>query len=173
MSPNQREAARKLALGRLSEEAVCKEFAIDFSGEPGQTAELLKAQVQARDAEGVEAVMGLTFHFGLTAAHVPILSQLLTADWHTRHEDVARAVQELRDPESIASLLEAASVTYRGLPYFTDGGHAFARKCTWALASINTADAWQKLEQLSHVEDTQVQGYARKRLVERPVKGRS
>lgn len=174
MSPNLCEAAHQLALGRLSEADTSKAFGVDLAAEPGHTADLLKAELTACDADGVKAALELAFHFGWTATHIGLLGQLANADWHRSHEDVARALDELKDPESIPALFEAASKTYRGLAYLSDGGHAYARKCTWALARINTADAWQKLELLVQSDDTQVQGYARKRLLDRaPAKSRA
>jgi len=174
VTPNQCETARRLALGRVSDEIVSKEFGVDLSSEPAHTAKFLATAAAQRDAAAVEAALLLAFHFGFTAEHVPVLSQLVTLDWHTRHQDVAVALEELRAPESIQGLYEAASKTYRALPYLeADGGHSFARKCTWALARINTSEAWQKLELLSQSEDGQVQAYAQKRLGERTRKVRS
>lgn len=55
------------------------------------------------------------------------------------------------------SLLLDSSLDY-------ENSYALARKCTWALADIGTADAKLALQNLSNVADQEISLYARKRL---------
>lgn len=122
---------------------------------------LEQAQIQ-RDADAVETVLRVAFQCGLTPSLVPLLSELIVADWHLRHEDVALALEELRDPRSIDALAQAAVTSYSYLDY--DENFGLARKCTWALARIGTPLAFQRLRELAHCSNQIIAGYAIKRL---------
>jgi hypothetical protein len=92
-----------------------------------------------------------------------VLVHLLEAPWHQRHEDVAREIQTLRIAEAVPALERMASTVFEYLRYYDDG-HAFSRKCIWALADIGTPQAFQALQRISKSADTEVAGYALKRL---------
>jgi HEAT repeat protein len=93
-----------------------------------------------QDADNVEAALTLMFRFDLIdQRYVRVLCDLLVADWHQRHEDVALALQELSDPAAVPALLRAAVMD---LPYLEhDENRALSRKCIWALSDIRTQDA--------------------------------
>lgn len=93
---------------------------------------------------------------------VPTLIGLLRSAAHYRHEDVARWLQDLRDPRAVDALHAAALTKYEYLAY--DDSHAFARKCTWALADIGTPAAQDALGLLAACDDPEIAGYAQKRL---------
>ena len=75
---------------------------------------------------------------------VPLLGELLVADWHARHEDVARLLQELADPASVPALRRGAELD---LPYAVDDGRALSRRCLWALSDIRTPEAVVALDE--------------------------
>ena len=99
---------------------------------------------------------------GISVLCVDSLIGLLRAPWHTRHEDVAFALECLRDARAIEALFDAATRKFPYLEY--DQGHALARKCTWALAKIGTREAIERLQDLAHCGEGVVEAYARKRL---------
>ena len=71
-------------------------------------------------------------------------------------------LQRLRDPRAVDALYAAALTKYEHFYY--DDSHAFARKCTWALADIGTPAAQEALRLLAACDDPEVAGYAKKRL---------
>lgn len=165
MTPEQRDTVIDFALGKVSPEALVHALGVDLYADPQSTVALLRSEVSAKSPEGVDAALILCVCFGLTPAHVSALVELVTAPWHARHEDVALALEQLCHPDSVEALYEAASETYRTVPSLQhDTGHAFARKCVWALARIGSTEAWEKLELLAQSQDPEVKGYANKRL---------
>ena len=98
----------------------------------------------------------------LTADLGPVLAELLLLPWHQQHEDIAQTLQKLRVPSTVDALAKAALVKYDHLAY--NDSHAFARKCTWALADIGTLEARGHLERLARAEDSEIAAYAQKRL---------
>src|SRR5688572_8448783 len=76
---------------------------------------------------------------GFTNKFSEIFCKLLQADWHYCHENIALILQGIKDPTTVNCLFEAAELHFDYLDY--DDGFAFARKCTWALADIGTAEA--------------------------------
>jgi len=90
------------------------------------------------------------------------LNALSEAEWHTRHEDVVSALQQIGNASSVAALERVAHAQYEYLSY--DDGFALARKCTWALADIGTNEARAALERLSQSQEALIAKYAHKRL---------
>ena len=99
------------------------------------------------DADAVEATLGLMSRFDAFGREdVPLLGELLVVDWHTRHEDIARLLQELADPASVPALRRGAELD---LPYVVDDGRALSRRCLWALSDIRTPEAVVAIDELT------------------------
>jgi hypothetical protein len=118
--------------------------------------------VRERDADAFEdALVGCVEH-GLFEGLCEILTSTLEQDWHTRHEDVAQAIQELKCVCAISALERTATNCPEHLAW--DDNFALARKCTWALADIGTASAREALERLAKADVAKVSGFANRRL---------
>ncbi len=121
----------------------------------------LKSSVITKDADEVEdALVGVMQEERTEKEYVHLLIALLEADWHFRHEDVARELQRLRDPLAISSLRRVAERKFDYLEY--NDSQALARKCTWALSDIGTNEARVALEEIASLPDQVVSGYAKK-----------
>jgi len=106
--------------------------------------------------------LGLVFQFRPAADYVPLLCELLLADFHTRHEDIALTLERLKDPRSLEALYHAAHAHFPYLDY--DDNFALPRKCTWALARIGTPEAFDRLRQLVDSSNPKISAFAQKRL---------
>lgn len=155
-------------LGRIGREAV--ESALGFRlDDPAAVFRFLTAAVATRDGAQVGCALMLAVDvLKLVVAGrvdidvVPTLVELLLARWHTRHEDTALWLQQLRDPRAVDALFETA---FSKFPHFEhDNSYALARKCTWALADIGTPEARAKLEEIARRADEEIAGYAQRRL---------
>jgi len=163
MTPEQKSLVINLSLGRVSEADFRARFGVDLSSPSATILGLLTTACERKDAGDVECALILAWRFSaLGPSHVDVLCTLLLAPWHTRHEDIAKALQTLRDPRAVGALTEAATTKHAYLEY--DQSHALARKCTWALADIGTDAARARLLQLTRCTDETVAGYARRRL---------
>jgi hypothetical protein len=87
---------------------------------------------------------------------------MLQEDWHTSHEDIASALQDIRDPSTVGALFEAALTRHQYLAF--DDNYGLARKCIWALHDIGTDEARNKLQILSDSDIEPIRRYALKRL---------
>jgi hypothetical protein len=108
--------------------------------------QLLRA-MEARDPDAFERALEFAYEVGLSRELARLLADALLMPWHARHEDLALALQTLRDPLTVDAIFEAALSKHDYLAY--DDSLALARKCTWALADIGTAEARKRLEQLA------------------------
>ena len=99
----------------------------------------------------------------LPAEAVELINELILADWHEQHEDLANTLQRHRKSTSVPALERAAQLT---LPYLVTWQtlDSFHRKCTWALADIGTVEARNALTKLSLSDNIELAGYAQKRL---------
>jgi hypothetical protein len=159
LSDSQRAAVWDLLLGRITEDELVAALDADPRTDDGYAAELLAEAVHHHDADLVEAALGLMFGFDqLGARFVPVLCELLVADWHTRHEDIARALQLLRDPAAVPALRRAAELDFPYREY--DEFRALSRKCMWALIDIRTDEAVRALESLTESNDAIVRDLA-------------
>ena len=122
----------------------------------------LAAAIAARDAEAFEDALTHAYRAGLPSTLSELLGEALLMDWHTRHEDVASALQQLKDPKTVDALFTAATATHAYLDY--DEFFGLARKCTWALADIGTPQAKDHLRTLAKSTNELIAGYAQKRL---------
>ena len=167
MTPQQSQAAMQFYLGsvypkRAAEAPLFEAFGADLRANPEILRRHLGETLDTRIADDVESLLVVSLLLGaLTTDSTEILCRLLLADFHTRHEDIAKTLQELRDPRSVQALYDAC---FLDLPYFIDDGDALARKCTWALHDVGTEDAFEKLRLLCSHPRESVCKYAEKRL---------
>jgi HEAT repeat protein len=127
-----------------------------------QSLQELEIAAQSSNGEAVELALCSAFSVGLHQSFSRVLIQLAGAQWHTRHEDVALALQELKIPESVTALERLALARHAYLEY--DEHFALARKCTWALADIGTPEAKEALVRLASCQNPNVVAFAIKRL---------
>lgn len=118
--------------------------------------------IKAKDTSKVEDVLSNVWEFGLREEFVPHLISLLQADWHYRHEDIALALQGLKDNRATEALNKTAHKKFEYLAY--DDSYALSRKCTWALADIGTQESKSALEEIARSDDKTIAGYASRRL---------
>jgi HEAT repeat protein len=163
LGEEQRSIIMQLTTGTLGRSEFERLFLCEPANEPARTVALLERAHVDRNADDVDYALLLAHTVGLTAAHVPILNQLLLEPWHQKHEDIASVLQRLQDPRGVESLYTAAQATHAYLDY--DEVFGLARKCTWALAKIGTPEALESLRRLAKGASSEiVRGYAAKRL---------
>jgi hypothetical protein len=164
MTPAQRKLVVDHVLGRISYDDFAERAGLDPVSCPEIVESALRDALASQDADTVECALLLAFHFDLmTVDLAPLLAALLVLPWHRKHEDIARALQQLRTPATADALAQAALMKHDYLAY--DDSRALARKCTWALADIGSPQARVHLENLARVDDSKIAGYARKRLL--------
>jgi hypothetical protein len=162
MTGDQQRTVIDFCLHRVGKEALTAALGFDIDADPAAVFRLLADATASGDADSVECALVIAQGRSGDGDVVPLLVELLRARWHTRHEDVAFWLQQLRDARAIDALAEAALTKHAYLAY--DNSYALARKCTWALADIGTAEAQDKLRALAAGADEEIAGYARRRL---------
>ena len=162
MTEKERKLILSFARDKISEPDFLSSFGHDFRADPRRAVELLEKARQERSPVDVELSLILLYRFGGLPDALHLLNQLLVEGWHNRHEDIAFALEGLRDPSSVEPLYQAALSRHEYLDF--DEGYALARKCTWGLYKIGTLEAFERLRDLSWVENPVIAAYARKRL---------
>lgn len=124
---------------------------------------VLRTAIEAEDADAVEAALG-GFHAldMIEPDDCALLGDLLSLDWHVRHEGIAQILQFARCRQAVPALETRALRVPDYLAW--DEGHALARKCVWALADIGSPEARAALERLADCNVEVVRGFARRRL---------
>jgi HEAT repeat protein len=123
---------------------------------------LLREAVLREDPDAFEQALGECFRSGHLQGLCELLAGVLAGDWHFRHEDVVRAIQDLRCAEAVPALERRAVDCPQYLAW--DENWALARKCSWALADIGTEEAKDALLRLSTSGIEKIEGFAQKRL---------
>ena len=126
---------------------------------------LLRDAVDRQDGTDAEAALTVCFAFDITADHLELLSHLASADWHRRHEDVARALDHLCTPAAVDALYHLAWWVPGYLDW--DDGRALARKAIWGLGKTPGPAAEEALRLLLDEPDEIVRNYAAKQLARR------
>ncbi len=103
----------------------------------------LEAALALRDPVALDRVLSTVWSVGLTAEWAPVFAKLLVEHWHVAQEDLANALQDLRDPATSDALYQVAhdSTDYNKI----DAGRALARKCVWALHDLGARDHLERL----------------------------
>jgi HEAT repeat protein len=102
------------------------------------------------------------FVFGVPRSLVAPLRELVSADWHERHEDVVSLLDEMRDPDSVDAFRDAATVIPAYLEF--DDARALAVKAMWALGNLGTERAKAALRDLARSNEAVIQENAVKQL---------
>jgi hypothetical protein len=141
-----------------------KSFGTDVTQHPEYVRHLLETAFDERDAEAVEFLVLIAYVFDLLDEElVDVFCRLLCADWHTRHEDIAFALEMLKPPAAVETLYQTAvRPTYEYLEY--SDIYPLQRICIWALGEIGTPAAREKLELLAQFSVELISEYAQKQL---------
>ena len=164
MEQRTRELISALSVGTMSADEFIEAY---FNGKPpseSQLMELLREGISRRDADAIEEAVVLLYvcDFDLRA-FAASCRELLPADWHYKHEDIAQLLGEIKDPGAVDCLYEAATREHAYLDY--DDTHQLARKCIKALSAIGSEAAVSRLRELSLQDNATVAEYARKELL--------
>ncbi len=122
----------------------------------------LAESMTSLSCEEVEALMVLASKDIESPKSVSLLNALLLLPNHQKHEDIAQLLQQHHDPSSIQSLETAAQLDFDYLAW--DENRALTRKCLWALAAINSNEAWTVIEKLAKSEVPVIQEWANEQL---------
>lgn len=102
---------------------------------------------------------------------VQVLCELLLEHWHDLHEDIVFELGLIGDPAAVDTIRRAASIPFEGLVKWGNL-HEFQRKCTYALARIESEESRQALESLTESDDSQLREYALEGLAHWPLPDR-
>ncbi len=162
MNEAQHRLVTDLLVGRLSTHDFVEQFGVDPTTDRQFVRLGLERALIDRSSDDVSALLALAFRFDLSASWAPLLCRLLQEDWHQSHEDLASALQDLRDPTTVDGLFAATCVEHAYLAF--DDARALAVKCIWALHDIGTDAARSHLETLARFDVEVIRHAAGERL---------
>jgi hypothetical protein len=113
-----------------------------------ETLSLLKKDIESRDSKRLANTLAVIHNDGADKDFTNLLLKLLDEDWHTSEEDIVSVLELIKDPSSIDKLYDVAV----NVPDYDDM-RALAKKCIWALSSINSPEAVEKLKLLGESND--------------------
>ena len=155
MTPEEQEDVMSLLAGRIDENEFLRRFPVD----PRTDTEFVRNVLEkSSNDDEIEVALLLGFQFGFSPSWAPALRRLLTEPWHHSQEDIASALDELRDPGAVDALYQAA------LMESDDSAYALAVKCLYALFHIGTPAAKEKLQLLAQSENPIIRKNAREML---------
>jgi hypothetical protein len=107
---------------------------------------LLQQAMTERSAEHVELTLILAETFGLKESSLPTLQRLARQEWHGRHEDISRILEQLGGPEVVDDL-EFLAWAGRWIQDYEDST-SLAKKAVHSLERIATPSARAALARL-------------------------
>lgn len=110
----------------------------------------------------------LLYHLPSGIEYTNLLNKLLITRYHHKHQEVARRLQELKNPSSIPYVRRALASGFDYLTYTCSETGAIAKWFSWILAEISTQEAIEVLEEYSHSSDEGIKNemlYRLKRIV--------
>jgi hypothetical protein len=162
MSPSQRELVLELASDRIATAEFLALFPVDPGIDKGYLPRSLEDALLGKNTDDISYLILLGFCFGFPRDSASVLCRLLLEEWHRSHEDIASALQDLKDPGTVDCLYRGA---FLRLPYLDfDDAYALAVKCVYALRAVGTDEAKEKLSLLAQSDNEVVARNARMRL---------
>lgn len=162
MTAEQRKSVLDLVGGRISDEEFLRRFNIARVDASKLSLRVLDDAYDRRDPDDVEFGLLIGFHFGFSPEHVDILCRLSDAEWHTQHENVILALDELSDQRAVGCFYRAALKLHPYLDY--DEFRALAVKAIWALGKVQDSAADEKLRLLAESDQVIVRDEAQNQL---------
>ena len=128
-----------------------------------ESVRLLNEAFEDKDADLVEeAIHSFADSEGFSNKFSEVFCKLLQAEWHYRHEDIARILQGIKDPSTVDCLYNVAQLHFAYLD--CDDTYQFARKCIKVLSAIDNEPAISKLQLLAQSNNPEIKQYATKEL---------
>jgi hypothetical protein len=158
MKEQEKKICNSLYLREISYEDFLSEYpvAVTDSYLAGELEKLFESQ----DADALSYILLLASYHGYTLEMGNMLHKLLLEGWHKEHEDIARVLQfRMSIPEAVDSLVYAMERKYEYL-FEQDDYEPFVTKCMYAIASIGTAYAREKINMLADSGDETIQAAA-------------
>ena len=153
MTASQREACLKFAHGKISEDKLFAAFGKDFRKSPNDTMQIMQQALDDRSSDDVDFALGILFRFWPTADCVPLLCELLVADFHHRHEDIIDTLNSPAEVYSVPFLRQAILLKPRLAYLAYDDYGTFYMKCFSALRGIATPEAVAVVREFTTSED--------------------
>ncbi len=148
----------EFCLNKISRQEFIDTFSYNLVDDPDSVYMLLESAYNSRNKDEVELTLILASIFNtMNEGYVPLLCDLLQSDFHIKHEDIVSNLQYFADPISIDALYLTATSKFKYLEY--DNSYALARKCIWALGSINNEEARDRLNRLYTNNDKEIRRY--------------
>ncbi len=162
MDASEQKLILDLALKSITKKQFLLAYPVDVQEDHKYVTRTLKDAFARKDSDDVEYALLLGFSFCFEEDVVPVLCDLIVQDWHYKHEDIARLLQDFGAPESIEYLYRVSLMELKYLEY--DDSYALAVKCIWALGKINTSISREKLKLLALSENRVVKEASKRQL---------
>lgn len=155
---------KKLIVSLMKNDIDLSRFLNKFNeahGELDICNELILAR-EAKDGEFVDLLLYLAAVVSYEFKCIDVLNDLITDDWHEKHEELVRLLDFYKSASSVNSLYYAALLKLSYRDY--DEDFVLADKCIRTLAKINNKDAIEKLKLLSAANNDAISNSAKKQL---------
>jgi len=154
---------KALYAGSINKEEFLKQYFDGKIPSENHVLHLIEQAISSKDASLVEeAIVLLYTGFFKMDSFLLFLCQLLKENWHTKHEDTAMLLKQIKSPQTVECLYDAVEIQFKYLEY--DDTYQFARKCIKALSAIGNDNAVNKLKLLTYSKNIEIAGYAQKEL---------
>jgi hypothetical protein len=101
MNHEQQKLVFDLMFKRISREKFIELFFVEGDIPEDYVCQELEAALAIKDADSVECLLIIGFIFGFSRGCPDVLGRLLIEDWHVCHEDIASALQSLKNNGSV------------------------------------------------------------------------
>lgn len=85
--------------------------------------------------------------------YTEILNELLLVPFHYHHQEITRALQDIKSPSSVSFIRKVLETDFKYLKYTGSDSDAIAKWFSWALYSIGTSEAIDLMNEYTNSMD--------------------
>ncbi|PRP90093.1 hypothetical protein ENSA5_67900 [Enhygromyxa salina] len=162
MDERQRGLLRSWELGELPVEDFRRSFPAAQLDDPAWLEAELAEALRSGTSEALDDVAQLVLLS--TARNVDLKNRLLVTPGHRHHQAIARSLQAIADPSTVAFVRRALQLGYEHLEYTASEPDVITKWFSWLLFEIGTREAIEVMREFAGSRDQAVADEMRYRL---------
>lgn len=113
----------------------------------------VKEAIKKGNSEKLDVVIEELLQEQNISNYVNLLNDLLLVNFHSKHQYIAMAIQNLKSPSSVPIIDKVLKSKFEAIPYIGSDSYSMAKWFSWALYCIGNEEAIKVIKKHTNSED--------------------